>query len=81
MSILSIMLYITVFMAVALTVRYAVLRILVWVKPNTYIELTYTDPDGRTSKRKVNVKNESDAEQLALLMRELKTHSEARVGR
>jgi hypothetical protein len=72
------MLYITVFMTVALTVRYAVLRFLVWVKPNAYIELTYTDPEGRTSKRKVRVRNENDAEQLALLLRELKKRSECR---
>jgi len=75
------MLYITVFMAVALTVRYAVLRFLVWVKPNAHIELTYTDTDGRTTKRKVNVRNEDDAEQLALLLRELKTRNEAGAGR
>ncbi|AXF59629.1 hypothetical protein DVA43_08735 [Leclercia sp. W6] len=81
MSILSIMLYITVFMAVALTVRYAVLRFLVWVKPNAYIELTYTDPQGRSAKRKVNVRTQDDAEQLALLLRELKTRNEASAGR
>ena len=81
MSILSIMLYITVFLAVAATVRYAVLRFLVWVKPNAYIELTYTDPEGRTAKRKVSVRNENDAEELALLLRELKTRNEASAGR
>lgn len=81
MSILSIMLYITVFMLVVLTSRYAVLRFLVWVKPNTYIELTYTDPEGRTSKKRVSVKNENDAEQLALLLRELKARNEVGAGR
>lgn len=81
MSILSIMLYITVFLAVSLTVRYAVLRFLVWVKPNEYIELTYTDSEGKTSKRKITVRDENDAEQLALLLRELKTRNEARAGR
>lgn len=81
MSILSIMLYITVFMVVALMARYAVLRFLVWIKPNAYIELTYTDPEGKTSKRKVSVKDKNDAEQLALLLRELKTRNEAATGR
>ncbi|TEV26024.1 hypothetical protein E2131_25000 [Escherichia coli] len=59
----------------------AVLRFLVWVKPNAYIELTYTDPEGRTAKRKVSVRNENDAEELALLLRELKTRNEASAGR
>ncbi|EAO1993218.1 hypothetical protein E0G79_26290 [Salmonella enterica] len=81
MSILSIMLYITVFLAVSLTVRYAVLRFLVWVKPNEYIELTYTNSEGKTSKRKITVRDENDAEQLALLLRELKTRNEVRAGR
>ncbi len=57
------------------------LRFLVWVKPNTYIELTYTDPEGRTSKKRVSVKNENDAEQLALLLRELKARNEVGAGR
>lgn len=75
------MLYITVFLAVSLTVRYAVLRFLVWVKPNEYIELTYTNSEGKTSKRKITVRDENDAEQLALLLRELKTRNEVRAGR
>ncbi|EBQ4102556.1 hypothetical protein AA129_003592 [Salmonella enterica subsp. enterica serovar Lexington] len=81
MSILSIMLYITVFLAVSLTVRYAVLRFLVWVKPNEYIELTYTNSEGKTSKRKITIRDENDAEQLALLLRELKNRNEVRAGR
>lgn len=75
------MIYITVFLAVTLTVRYAVLRLLIWIKPNTFIELTYTDSEGRSHKRKVTVRNEDDAEQLALLLRELKMRNGTSAGR
>jgi len=75
------MFYITVFLAVALTARYAMLRILVWLRPNSFIELSYTDKNGKSSYKKVKVNNSSDAERLALLLREMKSNAATRTSK
>jgi len=75
------MFYITVFLTVALTVRYAMLRILVWLRPNSFIELSYTDKNGKSSYKKVKVNNSSDAERLALLLREMKSNAATRASK
>ncbi|CAM7647678.1 hypothetical protein ATHEMM101B_00855 [Atlantibacter hermannii] len=57
------------------------LRILVWLRPNSFIELSYTDKNGKSSYKKVKVNNSSDAERLALLLREMKSNAATRASK
>ncbi|POE17094.1 hypothetical protein BV923_22940 [Pectobacterium odoriferum] len=73
MTILSFMTIVTVFVFTIVVTRFLVLRILVWLKPEGYIELSYVDNSGLKHSRKLRVGHGEDSKELLSILREIKS--------
>jgi hypothetical protein len=58
MSPINIMMMITAFIAAFVVGRYAVFRLLVWIKPSKALKLTYIDGDGVTQSKIISLKSD-----------------------
>lgn len=72
MTLLSVMVYITVFIVITLLVRTGVLHLLVWIKPNGFVRLNFIDADGNHHSRDVKIGKDADSKELVDILKNVK---------
>lgn len=76
MTLLSVMIYITVFVIFAMLTRTGLLHLLVWIKPNDFVRLNFVDTDGNQRSKDIQIGKDADSKELIEILKNVNMDKE-----